>query len=46
MTQPISANDPYARKRISILDTEMAYVDALSFTHSGVRIPGTCQLVS
>jgi haloalkane dehalogenase len=27
MTPPISAADPYPRRRISILDTEMAYVD-------------------
>lgn len=27
MTQPISAVDNYARKRIQILDTEMAYID-------------------
>ena len=28
MTQPISAADPYPRRRVRVLDTEMAYVDA------------------
>ncbi len=28
MAQPISAADPYPRRRIRVLDTEMAYVDA------------------
>ena len=27
MSQSISANDPYERKRVSVLDSEMAYVD-------------------
>ncbi len=27
MTQSISANDPYTRQRIAVLDSEMAYVD-------------------
>jgi len=28
MSQPISAADPYPRRRVRVLDTEMAYVDA------------------
>ncbi len=28
MAQPISAADPYPRRRVRVLDTEMAYVDA------------------
>ena len=27
MSESISANDPYERKRVSVLDSEMAYVD-------------------
>ena len=27
MSEPISANDPYPRRRVRVLDTEMAYVD-------------------
>ena len=27
MSETISANDPYARKRVSVLDSDMAYVD-------------------
>ena len=28
MSQPISAADPYPRRRVPVLDTEMAYVEA------------------